>query len=41
MMIDKNFLKKMKKSVAKAKKMWYSIKRSCREGQANKKFEKS
>jgi len=28
-MIDKNFLKKMKKSVAKAKKMWYSIKRSC------------
>ena len=37
---EKN-LKKMKKSIAINKGLWYSIKRSCREGQANENFKKN
>ena len=31
----------MKKSIAINKGLWYSIKRSCREGQANENFKKN
>ena len=37
---EKN-LKKMKKSIVINKGLWYSIKRSCREGQANENFKKN